>query len=593
MSGELTQVLLYAALAVAAPSLAVRLRRLRVPVVAVEILLGLCFGAAGLGLLHGSPVVDFLSQFGLSFLMFLAGLEIDFARLRHAVQRGAGHAGTRGVVVLICFLLGLGATSVVLGAILQRAGLVRTGVVLTLLMASSAPTVVLPVLKEGRLTRTSFGQLLLTLTVLADVLGLVAVSFAALVLTGTSPVRTAATLVLIVPFAGLLLSAERIRAWWSRQGFEGLASQVGVRAARGVITAFIALSQAVGAATAFGAFLAGLLVGVLAGGGREPLQERLDGMGWGYFIPFFFVRLGSTIDLPSLTRSPRHLLLIPAMLAAFLLITVPPALLLRFFGPWRLALAGGFLLATRLSVTVAGVQILGAAGIVTPSLGAAVILASVLSSMLFPAVFHRLASGARELSGRPPVFVDGDSHLASALGQLLAEQGFDVQPFPAGGGGTDRQAACALALSEDTRANLQACQRLKAILGEELPCVVRVGASEDFAAVTEAGMTPFLPDSAALNLLLALVRFPTLAHMLLGTGEGEVREIQVHHLPLGEVALRHLRLPPDVLVLTVSQGRQRLVARGSTPVRRGDVVTVMGRPGDLDQVEESIGARLG
>jgi Kef-type K+ transport system membrane component KefB len=600
MGTDLREVLLYSALAVLAPLLAVRLRRLRVPVVAVEILLGLLFGAAGLGLLQGSAVVDFLSQFGLSFLMFLSGVEIDFNRVRQALRPGGGSNGALGSGVLALFLLIIAAMSVLLGAAFQRAGLVSTGVVLTLLMASSAPTVVLPVLKEARLTRTNFGQLLLTLTVLADVMGLVAVSFAALVLTGSSPVQTAAILVLGVPFAALLLSAERIRAWWSRQAFEALASQVGVRAALGVITAFMALSQALGAATVFGAFLAGLLVGVLSGEGREPLHERLDGIGWGYFIPFFFINLGSTIDLTALAQVPRDLLLIPLMLAGFLIITLPPSLLLRFFAPWRQALGGGFLLATRLSVTVAGVEILGKAGLVSPSLGAAVILASVLSSMLYPAVFHRLARAVAE--ARPPVvLLAGASPLADTIGVVLALQGYRVQPVAADGAAATRsvaredelgQPAAALALDEETAGNVEVCRRLRTLHGADVPCVVRIGRTEDGDAVRAEGMIPFLPDGAPVNLLLALVRHPSLAEVLLGGGDGQIREIVAERVPGGgEVSLRQLRLPHDVLVLTVGHGRQRLLARGSTPVRAGDVLTVMGHPDDLRRVEETLAHR--
>src|SRR4051812_39197483 len=74
--------LIIAAVAVCAPLFAGAVPRLRVPAVVLEIVAGIVLGPTGFDVVHIDLPVQILALFGLAFLLFLAGLEIDLAALR-------------------------------------------------------------------------------------------------------------------------------------------------------------------------------------------------------------------------------------------------------------------------------------------------------------------------------------------------------------------------------------------------------------------------------------------------------------------------------------------------------------------------------
>src|SRR4051794_27983638 len=82
-----TNLLAVAAIAFAAPFLLGLAPGLRLPSIVLEILAGIVVGPAGLGWVDVDQTISVLSVLGLAFLLFLAGLEIDFARLRGPLLR--------------------------------------------------------------------------------------------------------------------------------------------------------------------------------------------------------------------------------------------------------------------------------------------------------------------------------------------------------------------------------------------------------------------------------------------------------------------------------------------------------------------------
>ena len=185
MQTSLISVLAVSVLALLAPVLTSRLRPVVIPVAAMEVLLGIVFGRTGFGFLQPTAVTAFLSLFGLSYLMFLSGLEVDVVRLMRpstADRRGLATAALTAVALLGAGILG--------GLELQRLGIVGNGLALGLLLGSSAPTVVLPTLKEGRRTGTQFGRTVLLVSLLLDVVGLLGVSVIAGLRAGGRPARS-------------------------------------------------------------------------------------------------------------------------------------------------------------------------------------------------------------------------------------------------------------------------------------------------------------------------------------------------------------------------------------------------------------------
>jgi Kef-type K+ transport system membrane component KefB len=180
----LPTLLLIALAAVAAPILADASRRLvPVPEVVIQILLGILIGPSMLALTRTSSVVTALSDLGLTYLMFLAGLELDVTRMRQ------GHMGRATSAWLASLALALG-----VGAVLHATGLVLDTVVVGLCLTTTALTTLLPILRDAGVLKSSFGPTVLSAGAIGEFGPILAV---ALLLTSHD---AGATILLLIAF---------------------------------------------------------------------------------------------------------------------------------------------------------------------------------------------------------------------------------------------------------------------------------------------------------------------------------------------------------------------------------------------------------
>lgn len=577
MQGNLLSVLIVAVLALIAPLLTVRLRRLRIPVAAMEVLLGIVFGQAGLRLLQPTPVLQFLSLFGLSYLMFLSGLEIDVVRFMKPTpqeRRGLVTAGVTALVLLVAGITG--------GLEMGHLGLVKNGLAVGLLLGSAAPTVILPTLKEGRRVGTAFGRTVLSASLLLDIVGLIGVSLlAGLHSTG---LKALLALFLLVPLVGAIRMSGTLRRWWVGQGWDSVTGQIGVRGSLAIVVVFIALADSLGTAAVLGAFAAGMTAAVVLGNHLGAIQERLDAIGYGYFVPFFFLLLGAQV---SFSGNPSRIIgLVGIALGAFVVLGLLASLVLGIgLRDMKRGLGGGALLATHLSVTVAGTAILDAAHVISPTLAVVIILASVLSAVIFPSVSLWLVP-PRVDKGRAVLLV-GAPDRTRRLEERLRGQGEMVtvarrveKGLPAGdfgvavvlGDGEEENTAAASVLSE---------AGLDRIIVEVHP--------EGADQARQMGWVPFVPEMAATELLDVLVLAPAGADLLAGRHEGEIIDIRIGTSEVDGLALKDADLPPGVLVVSLERGRDHLVPRGQTILRLGDVLTFLAPSAQIDVLRSRFG----
>src|SRR5262249_38271466 len=143
---SLTSAAVVSVIAFGAP-LTVRLAGLRIPEVVLQIVAGAVVGPQVLGWAHHDTPVPVLALVGLAFLLLLAGLEIDFGRLRGQVLRL-----TAGAFALsFCLALAM-------GLILGAAGLVRSPLLIAVILSATSLGVILPALKDAGQLDTPFGQ---------------------------------------------------------------------------------------------------------------------------------------------------------------------------------------------------------------------------------------------------------------------------------------------------------------------------------------------------------------------------------------------------------------------------------------------------
>lgn len=594
-------------LAAAAPLLANRLRRLAVPVVVIEILAGVAIGRSGLNWVQPSITEEFLAEFGFAFLMFLSGLEIDFRLL--TASGGAGRSSSRWMSPVP---IGLGIFALTLGLALLGSwglgglGLVREPVLMALILSTTSLGVVVPVLKERGLQASRFGQYLLVASTLADFVTLVLLAVVIAMLSGGLTLDLLLVLVLLAIF-GLLARAgllARRAAWFQRLLHEisEAAGQMRVRGAFAIMVAWVALSGALGVEVILGAFLAGALIRLLSGEHDSLLHEKLDAIGYGFFIPIFFIIVGVRLDLQAVLSSRQALLLLPLLQAIGLLVKLLPAGLLRLVFNNRETLAGGFLLSARLSLIIAASAIALDIGAIGEDVNAGVVLIALVSVSLTPVVFNRLLPQAAAAPRRGTI-IFGSDQLAELLARRLNAgrealamvgaaprrvyglrmAGISVLPGGAGLRESLEQAEAGKAeamvvLLDDPRIVRQLCELAVCDFG--VPTVVaRVEDQQVASALLQLGVRVVRPSLATAIAVESALRAPTsfdlLAHQ---TDEVEVGETVLGNGALSALPLRDLNLPGDALILSIRRDQSILVPHGDTVVRLGDSLVVLGSP---------------
>ncbi len=195
-------------------------------------------------------------------------------------------------------------------------------------------------------------------------------------------------------------------------------AQIKVRAAFAVMLAFVALAQSLGSEIILGAFLAGAIIGLLRTADDAELGHQLEAIGYGFFIPIFFIKVGVEFNLPALLGSPGALLLVPFILLGAIVVKMIPALTFLLNFSLREALAGGVLLSARLSLIIAAAAIGTRLGVIGESVNAAIILVAVVTVTTAPLIFIRLMPGSRRSQQRRIVVAGAEDlgmHVAMRL----------------------------------------------------------------------------------------------------------------------------------------------------------------------------------
>jgi Kef-type K+ transport system membrane component KefB len=353
-----------------------------VPPIVTEIVAGILIGPQVFDFLDlTAPLVTF-SQVGLVFLFFLAGLEITFD------AHDERHLGS----VALAFVASLG-LALVVAIIFEAVELVDAPLLVAIILAATSFGIVVAVLKDAGQTETPFGQLVIAGASIADFSTVILLSL----FFSSSGASFETTLVLLLLFLGLVVAmgtllagaraSHRLKAAVVRM--HRTSAQISVRIAFLLLAILVYMSSEFGLEVVLGAFLAGAMVSLLD---RQKavkttgLQDKLEGIGFGIFIPIFFVASGAQLDLGELFESVGNAILVPLTVVALLLVRGVPALLYRRLVPPRQVLSAGLLQATSLSFVVAATQIGVQLGKIDDAVAAGLVAGGVISVLLFPAV---------------------------------------------------------------------------------------------------------------------------------------------------------------------------------------------------------------
>ena len=385
-----------ALIAALAPIVVAALRRPRVPQVVVLILCGVLIGKQGLGLTD-TDSIKLISNVGLGFLFLLAGYELDPQLLREQ----AGKLAVIGWV--LSAVIAIGAV-----AILGSFGYVRDFVPVGLALTTTALGTLLPILHDNDMLAGKFGRYVLAAGAVGELLPILAIS---IFLTGRDEfaavisIAAVCAVALLLTFLPRVVGASKLKAV-IEQGQRSTA-QTTLRWSVVLLLLLLLAAARFGLDVVLGALLAGMVLRRWTrrmGVAVTALEEKLDALGYGFFIPVFFVTSGMTLDVKSVVEHPLRLVIF------FLLLLVvrglPSLLVYRRALPVRQRIEMTFIAATTMPLLIALAEIGLNDGIMIPANAAAMVGAGVLSVLIFPSIAAALARRDRPLPGAPEAAMD-------------------------------------------------------------------------------------------------------------------------------------------------------------------------------------------
>src|ERR671914_591774 len=357
-----TDLLVVVAVAFAPPFLLGLFPRLRLPSVEVD------------------QVIEVLALVGLGFVLFLAGLEIEFEKLRGSVLRLTALGFVVSFAIAVVVALGLSA-----------GGLVETPLLVAIILCATSLGVIVPVLKDSAEIASPFGQLIVAAASIADfgAIILLTLFFSGEGGVGSTLLLLGALLVLAAVVFATVRGAERsMRIKADLLRLQDTTAQIRIRAAMVLFVGFAAVAEELGFEVILGTFIAGAIISLLD---RDEVmthpdfRRKLEAIGFGFFIPVFFVTSGVRFDLGALVEDPANLAMVPVFLAALLVVRGLPALIYRRALGNRRTVVAGVLQATSLPFIVAATAIGMELGLIDAAESAALIGAGLLSVLIFPA----------------------------------------------------------------------------------------------------------------------------------------------------------------------------------------------------------------
>ena len=365
---------------------------LAVPVVVIEIVLGIVVGPELLGLAEPDEFIEFFASLGLGFLFFFAGYEIDFERIRGSPLR----------LAVLGWLLSL-ALAYAVGGLLSLTGLVLSLLFTGSALATTAIGTLIPILSDAGELRTRFGTFLLAAGAMGEFGPILLITLVFSTKGAATNALILAIFVAVAVAAAVVAVRGMVHGWALFERTLETSGQLAIRMAVVVVFALAALAASLGLDLLLGGFVAGVIVRMaLKGREVEVLESKLTAVGYGFFIPFFFVVSGVKFDLSALTDEPLRLLELPLFLACFLFVRGLPALLLyRSELDLRARRALAFFSATELPLVVAITTIAVEQDHMRASTAASLVGAAILSTTIFPLVGLALRRGAGDAQEAP------------------------------------------------------------------------------------------------------------------------------------------------------------------------------------------------
>ncbi len=599
------------------------LRIKKVPSVIVEIFLG--YIAGRFVFINISPesinILEFLGLTGFIFLMFLSGLEIDMDQVKFSFPRKrinySKFIKNPLVIAIVYFII-----TIILsytGAIcLSRIVNVKNNWYFALIMVTTSVGIIFPVIKSRGEATGAFGQILIITAAVADILSIILFTFTAYIIKNGIKVEITFILFLFMFFYLLYFLGKYFKdiSILKRISFQlsHAASQLSIRGTMFLLLLFVVISQYISPEVILlGAFLSGILLSLFLHKGRSLLLVKLDSMGYGFFIPIFFIMVGVKFDSSALKEFEFTLLpfLTILLLLLFAIKVIPAFLFIRQFGT-RKALSAGFLLSSRLSLIIAASAIGLELGVISPGINASFIIMAVATCFLGPILYSSInpqnrypadrtiivggsSKGvllARRLNihGKTSIIVEKDEKrykdiLSKGLKSYFAD-GLDPKTYE-----NLKMTGSNYVVVEtgSKELNIHICEMLRKELhkGKIISMANERGIEQQ---LKNLGVEAVDVRRVLATTIETLIVSPTTYHTLIETFENfRMEEILITNPDIDGHYVREIAFHKDAILIMVKRGTNLFIPHGETYLKTGDILNIFGTDSALESTRNKLG----
>ncbi|WP_407460960.1 monovalent cation:proton antiporter family protein [Lactobacillus gallinarum] len=595
-------------LALVIPIFMARFQISNVPTAVAEIIVGIIMGSSGFNLITSTHDLTLLSNLGVILLMFLSGMEIDFDLLqRKNNPKGKSQAGKTvdPLKTAITAFIGIVIMAFVLAYVLRLTGLFSEVMLAAIILMTVALGVVIATLKEKDILGRPIGQTILLTAVLGEVIPLLLLTIYASI-NGGNAEQLWLIILLFVAAIFLLRRFKQPYLWFAK--ITKSTTQLDIRLAFFLIFALVTVAETVGAENILGAFLAGMVMKLLEP--SEATKDKLTSIGYGFFIPIFFIMTGVGLNLRSLFAHPSSLMLLP-VLVIFLFIAKVPVLLtyVRYFQK-KNAFAGGFLTATTITIVLPTLQVARKLHAITSTQSDAFILAAVIVCILSPIVFNSNFVLLPEDKIKEKVAIVGANAVTVPVAHDLHANWYSVKMF------TDKKNQYKTYdsrvenltflpnLDEETlekdgvfdgdivvAANRADEDNIKIARMAKEKGVNRVIArlsevdSKTLTEFNEKGIEVFNSTNVHAALMRAMIESPTVYRIMTDT-KNILYSVKVKNTHYTGRQLMDLEFIDQITVSRIKRGDEWLIPRGATVIEPGDILVFSGEFKVADRVRD-------
>ncbi|HEA0016030.1 TPA: monovalent cation:proton antiporter family protein [Staphylococcus aureus] len=582
------------------------------PVVVAEILMGIVIGNSFLNIVERDSILNILSTLGFIFLMFLSGLEIDFKAFKKDKRARQGQNDDESSIpghlnlalTVFAFIMII---SILLAYVFKWLGLVDDVLLMVIIISTISLGVVVPTLKEMNIMRTTIGQFILLVAVLADLVTMILLMvYGAINGQGGSTIWLIGILVVFTAIS-YILGVQFKRMSFLQKLMDGT-TQIGIRAVFALIILLVALAEGVGAENILGAFLAGVVVSLL--NPDEEMVEKLDSFGYGFFIPIFFIMVGVDLNIPSLIKEPKLLIIIPILIVAFIISKLIPVMFIRRWFDMKTTIASAFLLTSTLSLVIAAAKISERLNAISAETSGILILSAVITCVFVPIIFKKLFPVPDEFNRKIEVSLIGKNQLTIPIAQNLTSQLYDVTLYYRKDLSDRRQLSDDITMIEiadyeqdvlerlglfdrdivvcatnDDDINRKVAKLAKAHQVERVIC--RLESTTDDTELVDSGIEIFSSYLSNKILLKGLIETPNMLN-LLSNVETSLYEIQMLNYKYENIQLRNFPFGGDIIFVRIIRNNESIVPHGDTQLRYGDRLIVTGAKEYVDELKQEL-----